>query len=147
MARKNEPFLGLGYGWNTGENGWGSGYNEAIKTLSVLCNGGVETIQNDPVASPVTGRAYIVGTTPTGLWAGKANHIAYWDADSTTWLFIPPRVGFSMLVKGYGNKGEIYCYGTTGTWFKVVPPPPTDPLKIYALQNNAWVDITSKLNP
>lgn len=118
MPRKNEPFLGLGYGWNTGENGWGSGYNEAIKTLSVLCNGGVETIQNDPVASPVVGKAYVVGTVPTGLWAGKANHITYWDTDSTSWIFIPPRVGLNVLVKAQGNSGEWYYYGTGNTWVR-----------------------------
>lgn len=118
MPRKNEPFLGLGYGWNTGENGWGSGYNEAIKTLSVLCNGGVETIQNDPVASPVAGKAYVVGTVPTGLWVGKANHIAYWDADSTSWTFIQPRVGLNVLVKAQGNSGEWYYYGTGNTWVR-----------------------------
>jgi Ice-binding-like/Protein of unknown function (DUF2793) len=56
---------------------------------------------NTPPGSPTNGQSYIVGSAPTGLWAGQANAIAYWALDpqdgvATTgiWEFYTPQVGW-----------------------------------------------------
>ena len=38
---------------------------------------------NTPPASPTTGDRYIIGTSPSGAWAGKGNQITVWN--STAW--------------------------------------------------------------
>ena len=45
-------------------------------------------IQNEPPVSPAKGEAWIVGTTPTGDWIGRANSIAEWSG--VGWRFITP---------------------------------------------------------
>ena len=40
---------------------------------------------NDPPPSPNTGDRYIIGSSPTGAWAGRSNDIAEWNG--SIWLF------------------------------------------------------------
>lgn len=62
--------------------------NEIIVMIEALATG-VETIgDNSPPASGLAvGDAYIVGTSPTGAWAGRANCLAYYSAGG--WRFVP----------------------------------------------------------
>lgn len=63
-------------------------HNEALLLLSALTKG-VVTIQNAPPGSPTAGDSYIVGTAPTGAWAGRANTIATYTGSG--WRFVPDR--------------------------------------------------------
>lgn len=92
--------------------------NESLVALDLLVGGSVEEPpRNAPPSSPVVGQAYIVGTSPTGAWAGKANHVAAYGAGG--WRHIPPAEGMSLLVKTTGtfatfrgtawNVGEVRC--------------------------------------
>lgn len=47
--------------------------------------------QNTPQVSPAVGARYIVGTSPTGAWAGKNLQVAEWMADGY-WAFSPASV-------------------------------------------------------
>ena len=63
-------------------------HNEALVMLSALTKG-VITIQNAPPGSPAEGDSYVVGTSPTGSWVGRANTIATYTVGG--WRFIPDR--------------------------------------------------------
>jgi hypothetical protein len=72
-------------------------HNEAIATLDTLTQLAVlDRNLGAPPSAPVTGARYIVGTTPTGAWAGKANQVAAWDGAS--WLFHAPEPGWLAFV-------------------------------------------------
>lgn len=51
---------------------------------------------NTPPSSPAQGDRYIIGTSPTGLWAGHANQIAEWDDG---WKFTVPTKGMFTFVE------------------------------------------------
>jgi hypothetical protein len=53
-----------------------------------------------PPASPLVGNCYIVGASPTGEWAGKAQYLAGYSSGG--WRFIAPREGLSAYVKSSG---------------------------------------------
>lgn len=62
-----------------------------------------------PPTSPVPSTLYIVAASPTGAWAGKATHLAYFDQ---VWRFIAPQSGMRMWVQD-----EALDYRYTGvTW-------------------------------
>ena len=63
-------------------------HNEALIMLSALMKG-VVTIQNAPPGSPAEGDSYIVGTSPTGAWSGRANTITIYTTGG--WRFVPDR--------------------------------------------------------
>jgi len=45
---------------------------------------------NTPPGVPNDEDVYLVGTSPSVLWAGKAKQIATWDADLAAWTFVAP---------------------------------------------------------
>lgn len=53
---------------------------------------------NAPPGSPASGAAYIVGTSPTGVWSGHANAIARWNEYGSEWEFWTPKSGWSVYV-------------------------------------------------
>lgn len=59
---------------------------------------------NAPPASPDDGDLYIVGTAPTGLWAGKADHIAFYVGG---WQFVSPEPGWLVWVN---DESSYYRY-------------------------------------
>jgi microcystin-dependent protein len=66
-----------------------------------------------PPATPSLYDLYIVGATPTGLWAGKANNIAEWDG--TAWTFSAPRANETHLVEA--DSSTYHWNGTA--WVKI----------------------------
>lgn len=61
--------------------------NEAIILLQALLYGVKSLGDNTPPGSPTEGDSYVVGTSPTGAWAGKINKIAVYYGGS--WRFVP----------------------------------------------------------
>ena len=61
--------------------------NELVVYLEVLAGGVISIGTNAPPGSPSEGDAYIIGTSPTGAWAGRANAVAYYTASG--WRFVP----------------------------------------------------------
>jgi hypothetical protein len=73
----------------------------------------VQTIANDPPATPVADEVYIVGTIPTGTWVGHAGELALWDGKA--WVFSTPQDREAHLVED-----ETATYSWNGTiWVKV----------------------------
>lgn len=67
-------------------------HNEALTLLDALVHAAVEAGPvADPPADPATGQCWIVGTAPTGDWAGHDEAIALWT--SAGWRFAAPRPG------------------------------------------------------
>jgi len=77
-------------------------HNEALLIADMLLCGAVEEPpRNAPPASPVAGQAYIVGTSPSGAWAGKPGHVAGYTAGG--WRLVAPADGMQLLVKSTGT--------------------------------------------
>lgn len=82
-----------------------AGLNQAINVIDALLQLSVVSLgENVPPASPASGTRYIVGTAPTGAWAGQANKLArYLDG---AWSFFVA----STAVSG----GVIYARSDSG---------------------------------
>lgn len=60
---------------------------------------------NTPPGSPVAGQAWVIGTSPTGAWSGKAANVARYY--NSSWVFIPPIEGY----RAYDQTGDTtYLY-------------------------------------
>jgi hypothetical protein len=81
-------------------------HNEAIRVLDAIVQ--ISVLDRDldtPPATPAEGDRYIVGTSPTGAWAGEAGHIAAWQDGA--WAFYPPQVGWLAWV---GDENVLLAY-------------------------------------
>lgn len=73
---------------------------------------GVEDILNNPPDTAAYGQGYIVGPTPTGAWAGRANCIAMRNQQNS-WAFLPdhtlsdgPQHGLGRAIAGTARRGR-----------------------------------------
>lgn len=99
MASKTETRSGLVYGWSYGENGWNTGMDANLLSLGRFAYH-LSVKDRDisaPPGSPAAGDTYIVGPSPTGAWAGKANQVAVWSG--TAWVFGVPRIGWVAYIE------------------------------------------------
>jgi hypothetical protein len=79
--------------------------NEAFARIDALLNcGALQAGMNTPPSTPTAGDMYILGNSPTGVWAGKAKQIAYFDQ---IWRFIAPRAGSLLWVR---DVAALYVY-------------------------------------
>jgi hypothetical protein len=86
-------------------------HNEALQSLDALIAAAVEGLPLAvPPASPAVGNCYIVASSPSGAWSGKAHHLA--NDTSGGWRFIAPRDGVTAYVK---SNGVTAAY-RSGTW-------------------------------
>lgn len=65
-----------------------------------------------PPGSPADEALYIVASSPTGAWSGKAGNLAYWLTSTGVWQFIVPREG--MLV--HVNDEDVYYKYSGSAW-------------------------------
>jgi len=100
MALTNGPNLGLLVNGNAGE----THYNELTaqwRGFDALIQGHVKDKDlNAPPGSPADGDCYIIGTSPSGAWAGRARQIARYKSIATAgWEFYVPKKGWSFHVE------------------------------------------------
>ena len=69
---------------------------------------------NTPPASPANGDAYVVGTSPTGAWAGKASNIARYSTIAGGWEFFTPKANWWVA-----NQADGFDYYYTGSAWAV----------------------------
>lgn len=117
-------------------------HNESLIVLTALCKGVVNSAVDTPPGSPTDGDAYIVGSTPTGVWTGKANLIAI--AYNGSWYFIP---GFNdagtQIAIGARHEGiTIYCQTTNALKLWTGSAWTTKYLTVVAAQQAAIADAT-----
>ena len=85
--------------------------NESFVVLDLLVGGAVEEPPvNVPPSSPAVGQCWIAGASPSGVWAGKAGHVAGYTAGG--WRLIAPMDGMSMLVRSTGT----FATYRAGSW-------------------------------
>ena len=90
-------------------------HNEALRLIDVAVAAAVESVgANAPPASPTDGQCFIVGTAPTGVWAGHARAIAGYAAGG--WRFVAAIAGMRALDKVSGQTasydGAAWVVGT-----------------------------------
>ena len=86
-------------------------HNEAIELLDMIVQMTLESSDaTTPPASPIEGRAWALGASPTGAWAGRGGMIAAWRGGG--WLFVAPRDGWMAWVK---DAAELQVF-TGGAW-------------------------------
>lgn len=88
--------------------------NDALQLIDALLHLAVE--DRDLAAPPATvaadaGKRWIIGTGPTGAWAGKAGQIALCTGEDL-WRFIEPKPGFRAWV----IDEAVDCRYSAGAW-------------------------------
>lgn len=77
-------------------------HNEALAALDLVVQASVAAIGiNDPPATPALGACWIVGTAPTGAWAGQAGALAGWTAGG--WRFVAASEGMAVWDQASGQ--------------------------------------------
>lgn len=84
--------------------------NAAHDLIDVLVQSFAVSVTNTPPGSPVDGDTYIAGTSPTGVWTGRANNLESYK--SGIWQDIIPRPGMMVYLTGV-NK---YWYWNGTAW-------------------------------
>ena len=65
-------------------------HNQALNLLDVLLQAVAQDVGlNTPPGSPTVGHCWVVGSSPTGAWAGKAGQIAQ-AVEGGSWYFVVP---------------------------------------------------------
>ena len=75
--------------------------NEALALVVALLHGAIEGTANAPPSAPVDGTCWLVGSAPTGDWAGASGKLA--ARQGGNWLFIAPRDGIRLLNRATGQ--------------------------------------------
>lgn len=91
-------------------------HNDALNDLDSLTQLAVidRTLNAAPV-SPGEGDTYIVGPSPVGVWAGKADNVAAYYAG---WRFKTPQTGWRALAQ---NENKLYYYSGSA-WEPLAAP-------------------------
>jgi hypothetical protein len=86
--------------------------NEAIAILEAgaALFGCVSVGDTSPPGSPAEGDQYVLGSSPTGAWSGKAKYIA--NFFNGAWQFIPPLPG----AQAYAADEDAYYYYDGSAW-------------------------------
>jgi hypothetical protein len=86
-------------------------HNEALTRIDALLHGCVIAAgANDPPADPEPGQAWIVGSAPSGAWAGQAGAIAAWSDGG--WRFVAAAEGMELWL----SDERLPCRRVGGEW-------------------------------
>jgi hypothetical protein len=100
------------WGYSPGETTWGvGGFNPNFAKLEALLHLSVTSITSTPPLTPANGMVYIVGGSPTGVWAGHAGAVAAYYTTGG-WLFVAPVTG----VRAWNVATSTYWRYTGSTW-------------------------------
>jgi hypothetical protein len=95
MSGSTTPRLGLPY-IAAGQASPEVALATALNRLDCLSQGVVQSVgTNTPPGSPAQGATYILGASPTGAWAGRANDVAYYVG--TGWIIFDPSQGWEFF--------------------------------------------------
>lgn len=94
-----------------------AGLNEAIRIIDALLNARVENMTQDSPTSAdsVDGICFVVGSSPSGEWAGHAKAIAQYVAEGNFWQFYEAGVNAWLVLNKDDNNLYKYNVGS-GAW-------------------------------
>jgi hypothetical protein len=97
MPAKQEPNIGINYGWEAGESGINLQLDENWKAIGALLQLSVVSATTDVPASPVAGDRYIIPTGATGVWSTHVGKVARYNEN--TWEIYTPSKGWLAYVQ------------------------------------------------
>ena len=92
MPAKQEPNIGINYGWNAGESGINLQLDENWKAIGALLQLSVVSATDNIPTSPVAGDRYIIPTGATGVWSTHVGKVARYNEG--TWEIYTPLKGW-----------------------------------------------------
>jgi hypothetical protein len=108
-------------------------HNTALNQIQILQTGVISVALNTPPGSPAQGDTYILGASPTGAWAGRANCLAGYFG--TGWVFVP----------GNDSSGTAITMGVRHEGLKVYSKADN---ALYVWNGTAWAAVTTGMtNP
>ncbi|MDD9841069.1 MAG: DUF2793 domain-containing protein [Alphaproteobacteria bacterium] len=88
--------------------------NESLRRLDILVHMQVTAFgRNAPPSRPNEGDGYGLGSSPSGVWAGKANQLAFYQ--DKAWVFLVPKEGWRVWDKT-NNRLSVW---TGRTWLSI----------------------------
>src|SRR4051812_30944100 len=97
MSITTTPKLGAQFLPDSGASAW-LYYNKNIAMMDVVVGSLIiNRTTATPPGSPAAGDAYLVAASPTGVWTGKANNLAFYYNGS--WSFVVPFAGLQLFVQ------------------------------------------------
>lgn len=84
---------------------------------SLLQLNAIDLGTNTPPGAPSDQDKHIVGLSPTGAWAGKANNLAIWQANGSFWQFYVPQTGWVVFSVAASS---LYAW-VAGVWTLIAP--------------------------
>ncbi len=86
-------------------------HNEALALVDIAVAAAAQGAgDNDPPGSPDVGQCWIVGSAPTGVWAGHASALAGWTSGG--WRFLAAPEGMTVWLIG----SALWARRTAGGW-------------------------------
>lgn len=102
-------------------------HNEALTTVDALLHPAAQSAgDNAPPATPAVGRCWIVGSSPTGAWAGHAGALAAWSEGG--WRFVAPVEGMMIWLLD----AQIWARRGAGGW--IIGDIPAQSVSVAGLQ-------------
>ncbi|MFC7541025.1 DUF2793 domain-containing protein [Siccirubricoccus deserti] len=91
-------------------------HSQGLNRLDALLQATVQQVGlNTPPASPAEGQMWLVGTSPTGAWAGQANRLA--QRIGGAWAFYAPFLGLQVF-----DAATLTQWGWHGSGWALVAP-------------------------
>lgn len=114
-------------------------HNSGLDLIDALMQAACVSVSvNTPPGSPAAGDCYVVGTSPTGAWAGQAKAVAFY---TTGWNFIVPWEGLTVWAN---DTNSLNTYD--GTNWGATFTSPTSFANLTMLGINTTADATNKLS-
>ena len=91
--------------------------NESLARIDMLLHPAVAGIRNDPPDHPQEGESWLIGITPAGAWADRANGIACWQGGQ--WTIAAPTSGMTLRNQ---ESGALWRFDDS--WLTIIAPMP-----------------------
>jgi len=88
-------------------------HNEALRLLDAVTQLAVLSVSASPPGSPANGERHIVGTDPSGAFAGHENEVAAWQDGA--WVFLAPQPGW----RAWNIGDEALLVWTGAAWSEI----------------------------